>query len=598
MFQFASRFKRKKRKLNASQKDQLAGLLFSLQEAIEAKERKRADQLAKKLEQVAKLNLKKSRFQKIRDSLFALGFALLAAIAIRSMWFEFYEIPSGSMRPTFKEQDRLAVSKTDFGINVPLQTAHFYFDPDLVKRNATIIFTGANMDIRDVNTRYFYLFPGKKQYVKRLIGKPGDQLYFYGGLIYGIDRKGQDLLPSLPEIEHIPFIRFEGKVVTPQFPLQGLYSPIVLEQMNEPVAKLYLLQSKQVKGEMVAPGIADYGDLWGIKNFAQVRLLTKEQAKQAANEDLFELPEGELYLEIKHNPSLHNLRLDRDFLNRYRPVLHPQTSFLPLNRNHLETLFHNLYTARFVIKNGFALRAGSHPANNLFLPHLSSIPDGTYEFYNGKAYRILWQGITKELPKDHPLCQFDTRHLQLLFNLGIEWDTRFSPDTTQNSLLPARYAYFRTGDFYLMGAPILKQSDPVLTAFVTRERRKAAGSTPSRPYLPFIDAGPPVKTDGTLDKELIKKYGLLIPPTSYLVLGDNHAMSSDSRDFGFVPEENLRGAPKFIFWPPGSRFGSPSQPGYPLFVTPRFIVWGAALFAALIWTLFRYRSRKLPLIPK
>ena len=31
------------------------------------------------------------------------------------------------------EQDRLIVSKTDFGINIPLTPSHFTFDPSLIR---------------------------------------------------------------------------------------------------------------------------------------------------------------------------------------------------------------------------------------------------------------------------------------------------------------------------------------------------------------------------------------------------------------------------------------------------------------------------------
>ena len=89
----------------------------------------------------------------------------------------------------------------------------------LIQRNSIVVFSGEDMDIRDVDTHYFYIFPGKKQYVKRLIGKPGDTLYFYGGLIYGMDKEGKDIshelqLSRLNQIEHIPFIQFEGKITT------------------------------------------------------------------------------------------------------------------------------------------------------------------------------------------------------------------------------------------------------------------------------------------------------------------------------------------------------------------------------------------------
>ena len=203
--------------------------LLALQQEVMQKNREKADELAKKVEALSSAHLRKSGFDQIREFIFALAFALIVAILVRQVWFEFYEIPSGSMRPTFKEQDRLAVSKTAFGVNVPLKPAEFYFNPDLVKRSGIIIFTGEDMDIRDVDTMYFYLFPGKKQYIKRMIGKPGDILYFYGGRVYGIDRDGQDISgllqpESLNQIEHIPFIDFDRKLLLPPNPINGIFS--------------------------------------------------------------------------------------------------------------------------------------------------------------------------------------------------------------------------------------------------------------------------------------------------------------------------------------------------------------------------------------
>lgn len=42
-----------------------------------------------------------------------------------------------------------------------------------------------------------------------------------------------------------------------------------------------------------------------------------------------------------------------------------------------------------------------------------------------------------------------------------------------------------------------------------------------------------------------------IPEDGYYVLGDNSGNSMDSRYWGFVPEENLKGKAFFIYWPPG-----------------------------------------------
>ena len=43
---------------------------------------------------------------------------------------------------------------------------------------------------------------------------------------------------------------------------------------------------------------------------------------------------------------------------------------------------------------------------------------------------------------------------------------------------------------------------------------------------------------------------LEVPPDSYYVLGDNRRASNDSRDWGFVPAENVIGRAWVSYWPP------------------------------------------------
>ncbi len=599
-------FVQRKTTLSSALSQQLTNTLTSLEQAILGKDKKQACLLAKQAELFLKNHLQKSTFEKTRDFVLGLVIALTIALLIRQMWFELYEIPTGSMRPTFKEQDRLSVSKTDFGINVPFSTKHVYFNPKLVQRNGIFIFTVEDMDFRDADTVYFYIFPGKKLLIKRLMGKPGDTLYFYGGKMYGMDEEGNDIspelqLPQLDKIEHIPFITFEGKVET-----SSNNSPVTLYQMNEPIAKLWALSPTQAKGELFSKFLAkdphmQYSDLWGMGNFAKARLLSKEQVIQLTNQDLATLPEGILYLELKHHPSLSHVQIGRDERNRLRPLIGLSTSIIPLQESHLKALADNLYTSRFVVDKGFAHRYGlssKYFGSNHFFPYLPDVPNGTYEFYYGKAYAVKWQGITSELPPSSPLYRFDPQRIQILFNLGMEFDTRFSPQSKQQYLKPSRYAYFREGDLYIMGAAILKKDDPTLLSFVEREKNRQAASRDQKTYYPFIDQGPPLLPNGQLNKEFIRTFGLKIPPKSYLALGDNHAGSGDSREFGFVPEGNIRGAPDLIFWPPGSRMGRPNQPAYPLFNISRCVIWAIAAGSIGLWYYWHRKRHKLPIYTK
>lgn len=599
-------YQRKKKRLDQSSKERLQSIFLNLQTAIIQKNAPLAAQMARELEENSQKLMPKTIYNKTRDFLGALTFALLVAIVIRTMWFELYTIPTGSMRPTLKEGDFLVVSKTKYGMNIPLSTSHFYFDPSLVKRGSVFVFTGKDMDITDADTVYFYLFPGKKQFVKRLIGKPGDTIYFYGGELYGINAQGRELLdlrdPSwFKTLEHIPFIRFDGKVETTKTSQSGLFSSTTFYQMNQPIAQLSLNSQGTISGEILPVGgkkpLPSYSDLWGFKNFAMARLLTSSEVHQIHPGSLSNLNTGVLYLELTHHPSLHGAHLIRDEHNQLRPDLGSSVSLLPLTQKNIETIAEHMLTCRFIVDKGIAYRYGMNPKNPSslsYLPRLPDVPDGTYEIQNGKAYKILSGGITKELPADHPLYRKDPERVQLLYNLGIEFITYYSPSKNSRAY-PSRYAYFRHNDLYLLGAPVIKKEEPELTLFLNREYQKQSLAKAGQPYVPFDDPGPPLLEDGTIDVAFLRKYGLSIPDKMYLALGDNHAMSADSRQFGFVPENNIRGGVSFLFWPPGSRWGFIFQPTFPYLTFPNLFIWISAISIALASYIYFKRKFNKPL---
>jgi len=64
----------------------------------------------------------------------------------------------------------------------------------------------------------------------------------------------------------------------------------------------------------------------------------------------------------------------------------------------------------------------------------------------------------------------------------------------------------------------------------------------SEPYLPTE-----TKTYGGAFLEIGET--IIIPEDQYFVLGDNRSHSSDSRDWGFVPRENIIGKALIRYWP-------------------------------------------------
>ncbi len=609
-------FKKRGQTLTKELHDRMEQKLIRLDEALLAGDRKEADSLARQVENFKTTHVKKTPRDYIEwviEVVIALVIALAVATVVRQMWFELYEIPTGSMRPTFKEKDRLTVSKTTFGINVPLQTKHFYFDPDLVERTGVVIFSADQLPISDTDGSYFWIFPAKKRYIKRMIGKPGDSLYFYGGQIYGVDRDGNPIsellnAPWMKGFDHVPFLSFEGSM-SGTTPYQ-----VEIRHINQPIGRLIFSPFGEISGEInngktwvkdkpaqQSEGkLQSFSDFYGMRNYAMARLLTKKELQETPDINKTGLADAPLYLELSHHPSLSNPKpLTQRTSMGIIPILNPYKTVIPLQQQHLDKLMDSMYTARFVVADG---RGKRYDVNNYPFgrnhPSFKDVPNGTYEFYHGKPVQVNRFGITSTVPKDSPLNSHKPENVQKLFNLGIDINTMLQPTSANPNMFPHRYAYFRNGDLYVMGEPLLTKEDPTLKAFVEREKSKEERATPAKPYIPFQDYGPPVKEDNSFDVDFIRTFGITIPEKNYLVLGDNHAMSADSRVFGFVPEANLEGTPSLIIWPPGDRVGSPEQKAYPFFSLPRSIIWGIAAIVALIAYLIHRRNLNKPIVKK
>jgi signal peptidase I len=69
------------------------------------------------------------------------------------------------------------------------------------------------------------------------------------------------------------------------------------------------------------------------------------------------------------------------------------------------------------------------------------------------------------------------------------------------------------------------------------------GVTLSESYLDPANQGEPAGAHDIMNA--------VVPPNEYFVLGDNRAVSSDSRIWGFVPKQYIIGRAAFVYWPLG-----------------------------------------------
>ena len=119
-------------------------------------------------EMPSKNGAKKKKGQ-VREYGEALVVALLLAFVIRSFIFEAFKIPSSSMVPTLLVGDHIFVNKFHYGLRIPFTKywpVHFHD----VNRADVVVFV--------------FLVDESKDFIKRAIGLPGDQIRTIGHDLY------------------------------------------------------------------------------------------------------------------------------------------------------------------------------------------------------------------------------------------------------------------------------------------------------------------------------------------------------------------------------------------------------------------------------
>ena len=124
--------------------------------------------------------MKKNIKKNIIDNINTLFYALVIAILIRSLFFQPFYIPSSSMEPTLLIGDRIFVSKYTYGYS----KHSFPFSPPLFSNRIM----GKTPEYGDL---VVFKTPAdnRTDYIKRLIGLPGDSIQFIEGEIFINDQK-------------------------------------------------------------------------------------------------------------------------------------------------------------------------------------------------------------------------------------------------------------------------------------------------------------------------------------------------------------------------------------------------------------------------
>lgn len=176
---------------------------------------------------------KDTKTEKKENLFLTVFYALLLALAIRSFLYEPFHIPSGSMKPTLVEGDYILVSKFEYGYS------RYSFPFGLP------LFKGRILSFKEPERGDVIVFrlPSNPRinYIKRLIGLPGDRIVI----------KNNNLYINNEEIKNTYIDQYLDE-------RNSIYLPKYKEKINDKEinvlhANLGMIRSPQADGEFIVP---------------------------------------------------------------------------------------------------------------------------------------------------------------------------------------------------------------------------------------------------------------------------------------------------------------------------------------------------------
>ena len=114
-----------------------------------------------------------------------------------------------------------------------------------------------------------------------------------------------------------------------------------------------------------------------------------------------------------------------------------------------------------------------------------------------------------------------------------------------------RFDHIRPGDIIVFRPP---PSAHASEDFIKRVIGLPGDKVEIRNHVTYVN-GQPLTEPYLLDRPRNDFGPVTVPKDSLFVMGDNRNNSDDSRDWGFLPEENVTGRALFRYWPL-NRFGA------------------------------------------